>query len=179
MHGKLKNIQKDLISNMRNNLEILEVEDEKPIIITTVAMAEKPLSESEIVTRSQCSKSAIKKELKILIEKDIIVITSIKGKKGEFFEINPDIDDVLSKRIREKVKKVSKNNVMTLEKAKDTISEIREDLDERDRLYANIMFRKVKNLERINKMTLKYIQIFNFFGPGDSDKKKIKKITVT
>ena len=69
MHRDLVKVQEKIVENIGENLKTLEISDKRPVIVSVLAIAERPLAEEEIAARARLGSKEVRKGLGSLLKK--------------------------------------------------------------------------------------------------------------
>ena len=100
MHKDLVRIQEKMVENVGENLRTLEISDKRPMIVSVLALAERPLAEEEIAARTRVGPNEVRKGLGFLVKKELVV-KSADGPSGKVgYELNPDVEKIALRNIQ-------------------------------------------------------------------------------
>jgi DNA-binding transcriptional regulator GbsR (MarR family) len=179
MHGNLRQIQERFVQATKETLEILEIRKVRPIIMAALFVSEKPLSEEEIAARTGLTLDRVGEEVAFLIEKEVLMGVSPKGGEGKTsYEVNPDIEKVLGKRVRSKAEKVLENTRKHIEESKKLLFSCESELDDFDRLMAKFLKCKMKKAEMFCLFLSRKMAFWDFLHTGEPADRGIKRIPI-
>lgn len=177
MHPNIKQLQQKAVQVVKENLNILEVKNIKPVIMVAFSVSEKPLSVEELAERTELTLEQIKTEIEILLEKEVIAPVKLKEEADKvFYEVNQDFHRTIIKRIKAKIKKVNQNNLKHIEEGKALLKAGENEYDPYDRLMCKLLKQKMRKFETINFIVSRRIALANLLCPENGCSEPMKKI---
>lgn len=177
MHQNLTRIQEIMVNGMINYLKILEVSDKRPVIMSVLALAEKPLDAKEITTRSGLNVKDVNKGLSSLTQKGLIIEST--QKKGIFaYELTDDLEGAVARNMQSKteaLKRKMKNDIHECDKL---LKEAKSDFNEYDRLMAKYLKEKINKMKIATAIMAKRGSLLHILDTGAQDSADIKKISI-
>ncbi len=177
MHQNLVQMQQNAVDTVRDILDILEVENKKPLIMVAMMMAEKPLTEDELAKRTGLDDAEMKKGIEKLRSKNILTVFN-EEEDPPRFEINPEIEKVMIRRIRSKMEKILDTMQNHIETSKELLESGKPDFDNYDLLMAKFLRARMHKAWMIHHILGKKRVLLNFLETGEVDREEIKKISI-
>lgn len=178
MHAKLKKLQKGFVRTVKGNMEILEIDRPGPIVLAAMAVAAHPLTLQELADLSELPKGEVRVVLDRMLDRGLAVQAEVKGRKGTLFELNPDFDEVLEERVKEKADRVSRNSMEFFGGARKTIADSLKHFSSEDRLYARMLLHHFKRMERIHHLIQKKLFLLSFVEGQESSDRDLEKVSI-
>jgi DNA-binding transcriptional regulator GbsR (MarR family) len=179
VHKNLVQIQEAMVENLRNNLKVLDISDPRPVILAVLALAEKPLIEEEIVTRTHLGASDVRKRIGAMLDKNLLVKDSAHASGRVAYELRPDIDRIVAAEIRSKLEAVRSNTQSRVAECESLLESARTEFDDYDRLMAKYLGERVCKLRLMTGFMAKQASLLRLLEPGHEGIEEIKKISVT
>jgi hypothetical protein len=171
MHKNLVVIQQKIVENSRESLKILEVEDQGLMILPALAVAERPLSEQEIIDRTGASAGEIRKRLEYFVGRSLVV----KAKEA-VYELNPEMEKIMARIVQEKIVALRKNTQEHMAECERLLNSARAEYDDYDILmskYLRDRIAKMKLVVAILTRRNSLLRLLDSAGEGNSEITKI------
>ena len=179
MHKNLVRIQENMLENFRENLKIFEVADKKPIIIPVLVLAERPLTEEEIVARTRIGANEARKGLDWLAKKDFIT-KDTDGTSGKVvYELNGDIEKIVAGHIQSKLEAVRSNTKKHISECDGLLESAKAEFDDYDRLMAKYLRERISKMKLVTAIMTKRSSLLRLLDSGNAESAEISKISIS
>jgi len=178
MHKDLVRIQEKMVENVGENLRTLEISDKRPVIVSALAIAEKPLSEDEIAARTRLGLNEVRKGLGSLLQKELVK-ESKDGHSGRLaYELNPEAEKTALKNIQKKIEAVRSNTLSHVAECEALLESGKAEFDDYDRLMARYLQEKIKRMKAVSAIMTRRTALLRLLDSSVEEKGEIKKITI-
>ena len=178
MHKDLVRIQEKMVENIVENLKTLEISDKRPVIVSVLAIAEKPLAEEEIAARARLGSKEVRKDLGSLLKKELVV-ESPAGPSGRVgYELSPDVEKVALRNIRSKIETVRSRLESHVAECEGLLESGKAEFDDYDRLMAKYLREKIKRMKAVSTIMTRRTALLRLLDSGGGEKSGIKEITI-
>jgi len=178
MHKNLVRIQEKMVENVRENLKTLEISDKRPMIVSVLACAERPLIEEEIKARTRIGAQEVRKCLGLLVNKEFLVKTTDEPSGKVAYELNPDMEKIALRGIQSKVEAVRTNTKSHMAEYESLLESAKAEFNDYDRLMARILREKINKMKLISAILTRRSAILRLLDSGLDESAEIKKITI-
>ena len=178
MHKNLVRIQERIVENVRENLKTLEISDERPVIISILACAERSLTEEEILSRTDIGADQIRKCIALLVDKELVVKAG-KGSSGRVeYELNPDMEKIALRSIQSKIKTVGSNTKSSVNECESLLESGKAEFDDYDRLMARYLREKIGKMKLVSAVMTRRSVLLRLLDSSAEESAEIKRITI-
>lgn len=178
MHRDLVRIQEKMVENVGENLRTLEISDKRPLIVSVLVIAEKPLAEDEIAARTRLGANEVKKGLDYLLKKELVVESAVGASGRVGYELSPEVEKVALKSIRSKIEAVRSNTESHVAECEALLESGKAEFDDYDRLMARYLREKIKRMKAVSTIMTRRTALLRLLDSGLQQKGEIKKITI-
>jgi len=173
MHRNLVKVQESMIQCVADVLEIAEIRNMKPLVITALKISEKPLTSEEIQARTKLDPAAVKEILDDLEEKGIII------KDGnQCFDFADRAGHRFMETLHSKARAVMQRVKSHLDNSRKLMAEGKGEFDSYDSLMARFLGEKLHKAEMIAQILKRKIFFFDFLESNRGEGDSVKRIPV-
>ncbi len=178
MHENLVRIQEKMVENIGENLKTLEISDKRPVIVSVLAIAEKPLAEEEIAARAHLGSKEVRKGLAFLLKRELVV-ESAGGSSGRVgYELSPDVEKIALRNIRSKIEAVRSGLESHVAECEGLLESGKAEFDDYDKLMARILREKIKRMKAVSTIMTRRTALLRLLDSSVEEKAEIKRITI-
>ena len=177
MHQNLTKIQKNAVETMKDILEVFDCKNKKFVVVSAMTVAEKPLTKNELQERTGLPVKELEEYIEKLTNKGFLAVFNPDEKEARY-EINPDLEKVMMKKIREKLEKILDIMERHIDMTKDLLETGKPEFDDYDLLMAKMLRMKLRKAWMVHHILSKKRILVNFLESGEVDKEEIKKISI-
>ncbi|HUJ68729.1 MAG TPA: hypothetical protein VLW86_04365 [Syntrophorhabdales bacterium] len=178
MHEDLVRIQETIVRNVGENLRTLEISDKRPVIVSALAIAEKPLAEDEMAARTRLGSKEVRKDLAFLLKTGLVAESEdgTSGRKG--YELSPEIEKIALRNIQSKFEAVRSNTESHVAECEALLESGKAEFDDYDRLMARYLREKIKRMKAVSLIMTRRTALLRLLDSSVQEKGEIKKITI-
>ncbi len=178
MHKNLVRIQERIVENVRENMKTLEISDEKPMIISVLACAERPLTDEEIIARTGVGADQVQKCLAFLTGKELLVKAEEEPSGRVEYELNPDIEKITLRNIQSKIEAVGSNTKSGVNECESLLESGKAEFDDYDRLMAKYLREKIGKMKLVSAVMSRRSALLRLLDSSAEEGAEIKRITI-
>jgi len=178
MHKNLVRIQEKMVENVEENLKTLEISDKRPMIVSVLAMAERPLAEEEIVGRTRLGAHEVRKCLGLLVGKELVVKAPEEPSGKVVYELNPRIEQIALRGVQSKIEAVRSNTKSHMAEYENLLESGMAEFDDYDRLMARFLKEKIHRMKLISAVMTRRTALLRLLEGSEEESAEIKKITI-
>jgi predicted DNA-binding transcriptional regulator len=178
MHRDLVKVQEKIVENIGENLKTLEISDKRPVIVSLLAIAERPLAEEEIAARARLGSKEVRKGLGSLLKKDLVV-ESAAGASGRVgYELSPEVEKMALRNVRSKIEAVRSRLESHVAECEGLLESGKAEFDDYDSLMAKYLREKIKRMKAVSTIMTRRTALLRLLDSSAEEKAEIKRITI-
>jgi hypothetical protein len=178
MHKNLAMIQDKMVENVREALSILEVPDNKALIISVLAVAENPLARQEIMERTRIVDSECFMGLDALIDRDLVVAEGVNASGESVYGLNPKMEKIAARSIHSKIEALRSNTKKHVAQYESLLESAKGEFDGYDTLMAKFLSERIGKIKLIVALMTRRSSLLRLLDSGDGEGSEIKKIEI-
>jgi DNA-binding transcriptional regulator GbsR (MarR family) len=176
MHKNLASAQRSLIKNVEEILGIFDVSDRKPIIVSALACAEKPLSQADISDRTDLDRPTVISCLERLEENKVVSAVEVSGITT--YELSTDLEKAVFRSIQSKMDAVRTTVERHAGECETLLESARREYDDYDTLMAKYLRERVGKIKVMTSVMAKRSALLRLLDPGEEEHDEIRRITI-
>ncbi|MGA2107977.1 MAG: hypothetical protein ABSH25_10080 [Syntrophorhabdales bacterium] len=178
MHKDLVRVQEKIVENIGENLRTLEISDKRPVIVSVLAIAERPLAEEEIAARARLGSKEVREGLGSLLKKELVVESADKSSGRVGYELSPDVEKTALRNIRSKIEAVRSSIESHVAECEGLLGSGKAEFDDYDRLMAKYLREKIKRMKAVSTIMTRRTALLRLLDSSAEEKAEIKRITI-
>jgi DNA-binding transcriptional regulator GbsR (MarR family) len=176
MHRNLTSVQKNMAENVGEILGILDISDKRPVILSALGCAEKPLSEKEVTQRTGIGRKTVSLCLDRL--KEIGVVVAAESDRDVTYELTADMEKVILGNMRAKIDAIRAMVKRHVGECETLLESAREEYDDYDRLMARYLRERVSKMKFLSTVMTKRSALLRLLDSGEEGNAEITKIPI-
>jgi hypothetical protein len=173
MHKNLIAVQERMVQNIRESLDILEVPDQKYLVLPALAVAEKPLSASELAGRTGLEEGQIRHNLDDFLARGVVL-----KEEGDVYELNPEMDKIIAGNIQSKVEALRKIHLQHVSECESLLESGKKEYDPYDLLMSKYLKERLIKMKWITAVMTRRHRLLHLLNPDAADGEEMTKITI-
>jgi DNA-binding transcriptional regulator GbsR (MarR family) len=172
MHENLARIQAELVSAIKETLKIFEISDVRPLLMAALSVAEKPLTEAEILARTGLKARTASQGLAALVDRAVLV------REGDRFEIGQAPDRAFAGLVQERAEAVRSGIRRRLAACETLLESGRAAFDDRDWLMAKLLRERLGLLRGLTTLLARRSALFRLASADGPEPARIEKVPI-
>ncbi len=178
MDKNLEEAQDRFIEGIARISELMGFSDGMGRIYGYLYMSPLPLSLDDICERLSLTKGTVSLYLKQMEERNIIRRVRVRNNRKKFYEIIPDIHQVMSAIFQERLKKKIEVVLSTLDSSMELVEKSLPELELEERNQASLIFHRLSVFKDFSSKAFKLMTYIHSEIKEPDDFEKIKKIDI-